>query len=95
MTAAAAVSAGERVPGGANPVPAVFDSDLYRDRAALVPGPEEFPALLDKLGGGLRDGGFAGEGLSASRLAVLPRTTHYDIVSSPTLWRMVAAFLEG
>ena len=109
------------------------------DHAALAPKPEEFPVLLDKLGGllggyaydwsaevaalavpvlvavgdadslspahaaeffallggGLRDAGFDGGGLSTARLAVLPRTTHYDIVASSNLWRSVVDFLAG
>lgn len=46
------------------------------------------------LGGGTRDAGMAGEGLSAAQLAVLPRTTHYDILQSELLWRCVAGFLR-
>ncbi len=122
---------------GSHQAPAVLDSPIYRNHAALAPKPEEFPVLLDKLGdllgnheydwsaevaaltipvlialgdadslppshaaeffrlvgGGTRDAGPAGEGLSTSQLAVLPRTTHYDIVRSELLWRCVAGFL--
>lgn len=45
------------------------------------------------LGGGKRDGGLECEGLSRSRLAVLPRTTHYDILASPFFERVLMDFL--
>ncbi len=50
----------------------------------------EFFALL---GGGQRDGGWDGSGMPASRLAVLPGTTHYNALESPLLPGMVEAFL--
>lgn len=122
---------------GSHQASEVMDSFIYHDHAALAPKPEEFPVLLDKLGGllggyeydwsaevaalavpvlvavgdadslspahaaeffallggGLRDAGFDGGGLSTARLAVLPRTSHYDIVESPMLWRSVVDFL--
>ena len=122
---------------GSHQYPEVMESFIYHNHAALAPKPDEFPMLLDKLGGllggyqydwsaevaalavpvlvavgdadslspahaaeffrllggGLRDAGFDGGGLSQSQLAVLPRTSHYDIVGSPILWRSVVAFL--
>lgn len=124
---------------GSHQWPAVKESPLYRDHAEVAPRPEDFPALLDKLGGllghheydwtdqvralelpvlialgdgdslspghaaemfallggGQRDGGLEGEGLSRSRLAVLPRTTHYDLLASPLLERVLVGFLAG
>lgn len=121
---------------GAHQAQDVMGSFIFEDHASLAPKPEEFPALLDKLGrllghsnydwsarvaaleipvmvalgdadslspahgaeffgllgGGKRDAGMDGGGMVASRLAVLPGTTHYDIVRSPMLWRGVAAF---
>lgn len=50
----------------------------------------EFVALL---GGGLRDAGWDGAGRPASRLAVLPGRTHYDVSSSPELAGVVDGFL--
>ncbi|MGS2615975.1 alpha/beta fold hydrolase [Micromonospora sp. LZ34] len=45
------------------------------------------------LGGGHRDAGWDGAGRPASRLAVLPGLTHYDIVRSPALPAAVLPFL--
>lgn len=47
------------------------------------------------LGGGLRDGGWDRSGLSRSRLAVLPATTHFDILFSPLLAPVVDQFLAA
>lgn len=124
---------------GSHQAPDVMESFIFHDHAALAPKPEEFPALLDKLGGllggyaydwsgevatlavpvlvavgdadslspahgaeffrllggGMRDAGLDGAGLSRSRLAVLPGTTHYDIVRSPLLWRAVMSLLAS
>jgi pimeloyl-ACP methyl ester carboxylesterase len=51
----------------------------------------EFFALL---GGGQRDGGWDGSAMPASRLAILPGTTHYNAIDSPLLAPVVAAFLD-
>ncbi len=47
------------------------------------------------LGGGKRDAGWDGSGMPKSRLAILPGTTHYGILSSPTLEPAVAPFLDA
>jgi pimeloyl-ACP methyl ester carboxylesterase len=52
----------------------------------------EFYGLL---GGGQRDAGVDGSGRPVARLAVLPGTTHYDIVTSPLLPAAVVPFLEA
>lgn len=52
----------------------------------------EFFALL---GGGLRDGGWDGSGRTAHRLAILPSTTHYDILQSPLLLPVLTSFLNA
>ncbi len=52
----------------------------------------EFYALL---GGGQRDAGLDGSQRSAARLAILPGTTHYNIVTSPLLPATVAPFLDA
>lgn len=46
------------------------------------------------LGGGQRDAGWDRSGMTPHALAVLPRTTHYDINVSPLLATSVAAFLD-
>ena len=66
---------------------------LYGDADSIPPAhAAEFFALL---GGGLRDAGWDGSGRPASRLAVLPGRTHYDICSAPELATVVEAFLTS
>lgn len=52
----------------------------------------EFFALL---GGGQRDAGFDGSGRPVARLAIVPGTTHYDILSSATVAELVLPFLDS
>jgi pimeloyl-ACP methyl ester carboxylesterase len=47
--------------------------------------PSHAVAFFNLLGGGLRDAGWNGEHLVPSRLAILPATTHYDIVTRADL----------
>jgi pimeloyl-ACP methyl ester carboxylesterase len=47
------------------------------------------------LGGGKGGGGWDGSGMPASRLGILPATTHYDILASPVLGSLVTAFLDA
>ncbi len=65
----------------------IGDADSVRTAHAV-----EFFELL---GGGQRDAGWDGSGMSNSRLAILPRTTHYDIFSSPALAAAVIPFLDA
>ena len=51
----------------------------------------EFFALL---GGGQKDGGWDGSGISNARLAILPGVTHYNVMESPLLAQVVAPFLN-
>src|SRR5258706_9451013 len=46
-------------------------------------------------GGGKKDGGWDGSGMSNARLAILPGLTHYTIFSSPMLASTVTPFLEA
>jgi len=63
----------------------------YADADSIPPShAAEFFALL---GGGLRDAGWDGSQAPASRLAILPGMTHYNIGSSPRLAEAVTAFL--
>jgi len=50
--------------------------------------------FFELLGGGKKDGGWDGSGMSKSRLAILPGLTHYNIFSSPALAAVVTQFLE-
>jgi pimeloyl-ACP methyl ester carboxylesterase len=113
-------------------------SPMYQAYASVAPKPEDWPALVGKmgqllsqdydwseavlalkspvmivvgdadsvrtahaveffelLGGGQRDAGWDGSGMSNSRLAILPATTHYDIFSSPALAAAVIPFLDA
>jgi len=65
----------------------VGDSDGVRSAHAV-----EFFALL---GGGQRDAGWDGAGMPNARLAVLPGTTHYDILNSPLLAPVTESFLAA
>ena len=63
---------------------------VFADADSIPPShAAEFYALL---GGGLRDAGWDASGRVASRLAILPGTTHYDICSSPGLMRIADYF---
>lgn len=58
--------------------------------------PPAFAAeMFGLLGGGKQDGGWAGEGMSHSRLAILPGTTHYDIIACPALLPALWPFLDA
>jgi pimeloyl-ACP methyl ester carboxylesterase len=60
--------------------------------AVRPPHMVEFFALL---GGGQKDAGWDGSGMSKSRLAVLPGVTHYVMLESPLLPQVVVAFLDS
>ncbi|MGH9629226.1 MAG: alpha/beta fold hydrolase [Bryobacteraceae bacterium] len=51
--------------------------------------------FFELLGGGKKDGGWDGSGISRARLAILPGLTHYTIFSSPALTSAVTAFLDS
>ena len=57
--------------------------------------PEHTVEFFKLLGGGKRDAGWDGSGMSSARLAVLPGLTHYDICSTPALALAVLPFLDG
>jgi len=57
----------------------------------------EYPnATINLLDGGLRDGGWMGEGRpkGGHALAILPGLTHYDIFGSPLFAAATLAFLD-
>ncbi len=64
----------------------IGDADIIHPASEV-----EFFALL---GGGQRDGGWDGSGLSKSQLAILPGLTHYVIFASPALANAVIPFLD-
>jgi pimeloyl-ACP methyl ester carboxylesterase len=51
--------------------------------------------LFGLLGGGKTDAGWDRSGMFNSRLAILPATTHYDILFSPQLASVITPFLEA
>ena len=70
-----------------SPVLLVFgDADAVRTSSAVK--------FFELLGGGQRDGGWDGSGLSHARLAILPGTTHYTIFSSSQLASAAIQFLD-
>jgi pimeloyl-ACP methyl ester carboxylesterase len=46
------------------------------------------------LGGVLRDAGWDGAGRPTAQLAILPESTHYNILASPSLATIVSQFLD-
>lgn len=63
------------------------DADLFPPSHAV-----EFFNLL---GGGLKDGGWDGSGITKHRLAILPGVTHYNIFMKPQLIETILPFLES
>jgi pimeloyl-ACP methyl ester carboxylesterase len=57
--------------------------------------PEHIVEIFRLFGGGQRDAGWDGSGMPSARLAVLPATTHYNIISSPLIAPIVTAFLDA
>jgi pimeloyl-ACP methyl ester carboxylesterase len=51
--------------------------------------------FFELLGGGKKDGGWDGAGVSSAKLAILPGLTHYNIFSSPALVSAVMPFLDA
>ena len=67
---------------------------LVQADADIVP-PSYAVELFNMLGGGKRDGGWMGEGIPKSHLAILPGLTHYNIGESPELARVAIPFLDA
>jgi hypothetical protein len=57
--------------------------------------PQHIVEFFQLLGGGKRDGGWDGSGISNARLAILPGVTHYNIDESAALAPTVVPFLDG
>lgn len=62
--------------------------------ADAVP-PRHAAEFFELLGGGKKDAGWDGSGISKARLAVLPGVTHYTMNSSPALASAVTPFLDA
>jgi pimeloyl-ACP methyl ester carboxylesterase len=63
---------------------------------ADIAPPSHYVEVFKLLGGGLRDGGWMGEGRpeGGHALAILPGLTHYNIFTSPLLAAVTLTFLE-
>ncbi|HKW70989.1 MAG TPA: alpha/beta hydrolase [Candidatus Dormibacteraeota bacterium] len=63
---------------------------------ADMASPSHYVEVFKLLGGGLRDGGWMGEGRpeGGHALAILPGLTHYNVGSSPLLAAVTLAFIE-
>ena len=55
--------------------------------------PEHMVEFWKLLGGGQRDAGFDGSQRPKGQLAIIPGTTHYDLIQSPLLTEVATAFL--
>src|SRR5690606_369702 len=55
--------------------------------------PEHMVEFWKLLGGGQRDAGLDGSQRPASQLAIIPNTTHYNLIESPLLTEVATAFL--
>jgi hypothetical protein len=51
--------------------------------------------FFELLGGGKKDAGWDGSGMSNARLGILPGLTHYNIFSSPVLASTITPFLDA
>jgi len=60
----------------------------------IVP-PSHAVEIFGLLGGGKRDGGWTGEGVPQSRLAILPGVTHYAMGTDPGLAAVAIPFLDA
>jgi pimeloyl-ACP methyl ester carboxylesterase len=59
--------------------------------------PSHFVEVFTLLDGGLRDGGWMGEGRpkGGHALAIVPGTTHYDVFDSPLIVPIIRSFLDS
>ena len=65
---------------------------IFADADSFLP--TEIAELYRLLGGGLRDAGLDGSLRSASRLAIIPGATHYDVLSRPVVGQFAREFLD-
>ena len=66
---------------------------VYGDADSISPA--HAAQFFELLGGGKRDADWDGSGMSNSRLAILPATTHYTVFLSPALVPIVTPFLDA
>jgi pimeloyl-ACP methyl ester carboxylesterase len=66
---------------------------VFGDADAIRPA--HMVEFYQLLGGGKKDAGWDGSGMSIPRMAMLPGATHYDILASPGFGGVVATFLDA
>ena len=66
---------------------------VYADADAIRP--DHIAEFFGLLGGGLRDAGWDGSDQPSNQLAVLPGTSHYNLLASPLLVPAVLGFLQS
>lgn len=66
---------------------------IFGDADAIRPA--HMVEFYQMLGGGKKDAGWDGAGISIPRMAVLPGATHYNILAAPGLGAVVAQFLDA
>jgi pimeloyl-ACP methyl ester carboxylesterase len=66
---------------------------VFADADAIRP--EHIVEFYKRLGGGQRDAGLDGSLRPTARLAILPGTTHYNILSTTVVAELVAPFLDA
>lgn len=65
---------------------------VFADADAITPA--HIMEMWGLVGGGKRDAGLDGSGRPPGRLAIVPGTTHYDLLSTDIVARLVIPFLE-
>lgn len=88
--------------GEMNSMPNDWSKDIPRIKAqtllifadADMVYPEHIAEFYKLLGGGQRDAAQDGSGRSPNRLAIVPNTTHYNILVSDTVTRFATEFLQ-
>ena len=70
---------------------------LFMAADADMAPPSHYVEVFALLDGGLRDGGWMGEGRpkGGHALAILPGLTHYNVAGSPLLTATILDFLDG
>ena len=66
---------------------------VFGDADAIRPA--HMVEFYQLLGGGKKDPGWDGSGMSIARMAVLPGATHYDMLTQPALAGVVTPFLDA
>jgi pimeloyl-ACP methyl ester carboxylesterase len=65
---------------------------VFADADAVTPA--HIVEIWSLLGGGKRDAGLDGSGRPSGRLAIVPGTTHYDLLNTDAVARLVVPFLD-